>query len=189
LSEDQEIQREIGSIPDYASSRGSRLDRVLARASDAPLRKGNKLELLRNGPNTYEDWLAAISGARRWVHLDNYIFLNDSTGQRFAQALSEKAAEGVSVRVLHDWFGSMNVPRSFWAQMREAGVEVRSVNPPTLGTPLRVVRRDHRKLIGVDGEYASTGGVCISDGWSPPQRRECPTGTRPCVSLGQRWPT
>jgi cardiolipin synthase len=141
------------------------LDRVLARASDAPLRKGNKLELLRNGPNTYEDWLAAIAGARRWVHLDNYIFLNDSTGQRFAQALSEKAAQGVSVRVLHDWFGSMNVPRSFWAQMREAGVEVRSVNPPTLGTPLGVVRRDHRKLIGVDGEYASTGGVCISDGW------------------------
>jgi cardiolipin synthase len=165
LSQDQEIRREDLPIPEYAASRGSRLDRVLARASDAPLRKGNRLALLKNGPNTYDDWLAAIARAQRWIHLDNYIFENDTTGQRFAEALSAKAAEGVRVRVLHDWFGCMDVPRSFWQGLREAGVEVRAVNPPTLGTPLGVIRRDHRKLIAVDGEYASTGGVCISDGW------------------------
>jgi cardiolipin synthase len=49
--------------------------------------------------------------------------------------------------------------------MREAGVEVRAVNPPASGPPLGAIRRDHRKLIAVDGEYASTGGVCIADGW------------------------
>src|SRR5215217_3486139 len=27
------------------------------------------------------------------------------------------------------------------------------------------MRRDHRKLLAVDGTYASTGGVCISEGW------------------------
>jgi cardiolipin synthase len=165
LSSDPEIQREDFSIPEYAASRGARLDRVLARASDATLRKGNKLELLENGPDTYDDWLAAISRAKRWVHMDNYIFQNDSTGKRFAEALGAKAAEGVRVRVLHDWFGSMDVPRDFWRGLRGAGVEVRAVNPPTCGTPLGTIRRDHRKLICVDGEYASTGGVCISDGW------------------------
>jgi cardiolipin synthase len=49
--------------------------------------------------------------------------------------------------------------------MRAAGAEVRAVNPPTFGAPLGVARRDHRKLLAVDGVYASTGGVCISDGW------------------------
>ena len=142
-----------------------RLDRALARTSDAPLREGNRLELLKNGPHTYDDWLAAIARARRWVHLDNYIFQNDKTGKRFAEALTAKAAEGVRVRVLHDWFGCMDVPRSFWQELEDAGVEVRAVNPPTLGAPLGVIRRDHRKLLAVDGEYASTGGVCISDGW------------------------
>jgi cardiolipin synthase len=39
------------------------------------------------------------------------------------------------------------------------------VDPPTLGAPLGAIRRDHRKLLTVDGEYASTRGVCISDGW------------------------
>jgi cardiolipin synthase A/B len=145
--------------------RSERLDRALARASDAPLREGNRLELLRNGPDTYEDWLAAISGAERWVHLDNYIFSDDEVGERFARALILKAEEGVSVRVLYDWFGCLDVSRSFWRRMREAGVDVRAVNPPTLGGPLGAIRRDHRKLLAVDGEYASTGGVCISDGW------------------------
>ena len=145
--------------------RGSRLDRAIARAGEAPRRDGNRLTLLKDGPNTYDDWLAEISGAQRWVHLENYIVRADEVGERFAEALCEKAAEGVRVRVLYDWFGCLGTPRAFWRRLRSAGVEVRAANPPTLGSPLGVVRRDHRKLLAVDGTYASTGGVCISDGW------------------------
>lgn len=147
------------------TSHGGRLDRALARASDAPLREGNRLRLLENGPDTYDDWLAEISRGEHWVHLENYIFRADEVGYRFAEALCEKAREGVRVRVLYDWFGCLDTPRVFWRRLRDAGVEVRAVNPPTLGTPFGVVRRDHRKLLAVDGAYASTGGVCISEGW------------------------
>jgi phosphatidylserine/phosphatidylglycerophosphate/cardiolipin synthase-like enzyme len=59
---------------------GGRRDRALARTSDAPLREGNRLALLKNGPNTYDDWLAAIGRARHWVHLENYIFRADKVG-------------------------------------------------------------------------------------------------------------
>ncbi|MDQ3835123.1 MAG: phospholipase D-like domain-containing protein [Actinomycetota bacterium] len=146
-------------------SRGERLDRALARASDAPLRVDNQLRLLKDGPITYDDWLTEIGRAKHWIHLENYIFRADEVGYRFAEALCEKAAEGVRVRVLYDWFGCLDTPQAFWQQLRKAGVEVRAVSPPTLGAPLGVVRRDHRKLIAVDGTYASTGGVCISEGW------------------------
>ena len=165
MTEDQEIQRNNYVVPDYVASRGARLKGILGRVSEAPLRDGNRLALLKNGPDTYDDWLAAIARARRWIHLDNYIIANDEIGNRFAEALSAKAREGVRVRVLHDWFGCMNVPRSFWNGMREAGVEVKAVNPPASGPPLGAIRRDHRKLLVVDGEYGSTGGVCIADGW------------------------
>jgi cardiolipin synthase A/B len=141
------------------------LEGILGRVSDAPLRGDNEISLMKNGPDTYDEWLAAIGRAERWIHLDNYIIANDVVGNRFASALSAKAREGVRVRVLHDWFGCMNVPRSFWNGMREAGVEVKAVNPPASGPPLGAIRRDHRKLLAVDGEYASTGGVCIADGW------------------------
>jgi cardiolipin synthase len=164
LSNEQEINREGLALPEYAASRGARLEGILGRVSDAPLHPGNRLTLLKNGPDTYDDWLGAISRAERWIHLDNYIIANDEIGNRFARALSAKAKEGVSVRVLHDWFGCMDVPRSFWRGMREAGVQIKAVNPPASGPPLGVIRRDHRKLLAVDGEYASTGGVCIADG-------------------------
>src|ERR671921_2185707 len=163
--EERGAQRADGSGNETVRPRRIGVEHALARTSDAPLREGNSLALLENGPDTYNDWLAAIGRARRWVHLDNYIFSDDEIGNRFADALSAKAREGVRVRVLHDWFGCLNVPRSFWAGMGEAGVEVRAVNPPASGPPLGAVRRDHRKLVAVDGEYASTGGVCIADGW------------------------
>lgn len=142
-----------------------RIYEAVTRTSDAPLREGNRLTLLKDGPATYDDWLGVIDGAQHWVHLDNYIFRADNTRHLFAEALREKAAQGVRVRVLYDWFGCLGVPRSFWNGMRKSGVEVRAVNPPTLGAPFGVARRDHRKLLAVDGLYASTGGVCISDGW------------------------
>jgi cardiolipin synthase A/B len=165
LTQDRKLRQEDLDVPEYAAARGARLEGILGRVSDAPLRDGNSIALLKNGPDTYDDWLGAIARAQRWIHLDNYIFANDEIGTRFAEALSAKAAEGVKVRVLHDWFGCMNVPRSFWRGMREAGVEVKAVNPPASGPPLGVIRRDHRKLLAIDGEYASTGGVCIADGW------------------------
>lgn len=145
--------------------RGERLDRALTRVSGAPLHEGNRLTLLKDGPATYEDWLDAIAAAQRWVHLENYIFKNGQIGQRFAEALMERAAAGVQVRVLYDWFGSLNVPASFWRRMRQAGVDVRPFNPPTVGAPLDVVQRDHRKFLAVDGLYGSVGGVCIADEW------------------------
>jgi cardiolipin synthase len=147
--------------PDHCAS----VSRAVTRLSEATLRDGNALTLLRNGPATYEDWLTAIKRAQQWVHLENYIFKNDTIGQRFADALSERAAAGVAVRVIYDWWGSLDVPQSFWRQLRSNGVDVRVINPLTVGAPLQAVNRDHRKSLGVDGVYASVGGVCIADEW------------------------
>ncbi len=51
-------------------SRGEPLDRALGRASDAPLRTGNRLTLLRNGPETFDEWLEEIGRAEKWIHLE-----------------------------------------------------------------------------------------------------------------------
>jgi cardiolipin synthase A/B len=146
-------------------SRGESLDRALGRASDAPLRTGNRLTLLRNGPETFDEWLEEIGRAEKWIHVELFQFEGDRIGRRFAEAITQKALEGVHVRILYDWMGCFMVPRSFWRELRGAGVEVRVVNPPALSSPLRAFERDHRKLLAVDGLYASTGGVSLADLW------------------------
>ncbi len=147
------------------AARRAEIDRRIRRVTGAPLRTGNQLRLLQNGSETYDDWFAAIGQAQHWIHVENYIFRNDTIGTRFADVLAERAAAGVAVRVLVDWYGSMDVPYAFWHSMRGAGVDVRIVNPPRLSVPLKVFQRDHRKVLGVDGTYASAGGVCIADQW------------------------
>ncbi|HLU25884.1 MAG TPA: phospholipase D-like domain-containing protein [Longimicrobiales bacterium] len=142
------------------------LQRALGRATEAPVIPGNRAALLVDGPVAYPAMLALIADAKRRVHFENYIFRPDRTGRRFAEALAARARAGVEVRVLYDWFGSLSTPPSFWAALRDAGCEVRPFGPPSLRRPLDLLRRDHRKLLVVDGDTAVLGGLCIGDEWA-----------------------
>src|SRR5690606_9567875 len=119
--------------------------------------------LLVDGPRAFDAWLKAIAGARHWIHLENYIIRDDRTGAKFREALIERARAGVSVRVLYDWVGCWATPARFWRPLREAGVDVRAFSPLSLSDPLNLFRRDHRKVLAVDGSYASVAGMCIGD--------------------------
>lgn len=141
-------------------------ERAMLRASDAVLVRGNSARLLVDGPQAFEAWIAAIESARQWVHLENYILRDDATGRRFRDLLADRARDGVRVRVLYDWMGCWATPRRFWRPLHEAGVEVLPFAPPRLGDPLHFVRRDHRKVVAVDGTYASVAGMCIGDEWA-----------------------
>jgi cardiolipin synthase len=142
-----------------------RLERAFARIADSDLRHGNAVALLRNAKENYPAWLDAIRAAKQVIHFENFIIADDKTGQIFAEALMERARAGVRVRVLYDWLGSTTraLP-SFWNRLREAGIEARVFNPPRLTDPF-FIRRNHRKLITVDGRIGFVSGLCISDNW------------------------
>ena len=137
----------------------------MVRASDAPLVRGNSARVLIDGPVAFQAWLDAIDRAEQWIHLENYIIRDDATGRRFRDALTEKARQGVRVRVLYDAVGCWATPKRFWRPFVDAGVSVRAFAPMSLQDPLSFLRRDHRKVVEVDGWYASVAGMCIGDEW------------------------
>ena len=142
-----------------------RLERGFTRIADSDLRHGNAVALLRDSRENYPAWLEAIRSAQTVVHFENFIIADDDTGRQVAEALMERARAGVRVRVLYDWLGSsMRALPHYWRRLREAGVEARVFNPPRLTDPFWV-RRNHRKLITVDGRIAFVSGLCISDSW------------------------
>jgi cardiolipin synthase len=141
-------------------------NQAFSRAAGAPLVEGNQIRLLQDARENYPAWLAAIAGAKRHVHFENYLIREDEAGRLFAGALIARARAGVRVRVLHDWFGSFcKASPGFWERLRAAGVEVRCYNPPRFGSPLGWISRDHRKTISVDGEVSFVTGLCIGQGW------------------------
>jgi cardiolipin synthase len=120
-------------MPDSEGIRRLGSDQLFSRTAGAPLVRGNAVRLLRDAAENYPAWLDAIRSARRSVHFENYIVHDDAVGQRFAAVFVEKARDGVPVRVVYDWFGSLGKARAgFWRRLREGGVGVRCYNPPRL---------------------------------------------------------
>jgi cardiolipin synthase len=147
-------------------------ERAMDRSSDAEQIRGNTARLLVDGTQAFPAWMEAIRQARDWVHLENYVVRDDNTGRAFRDLLCERAAQGVKVRLLYDWVGCWATPRRFFRPLREAGVEVRAFARPLVANPLALIRRDHRKVVAVDGEYASVAGMCLGDEWAGDAERK-----------------
>ena len=123
-------------------------------ATGSPLIAGNKVRLLFDGPQTMQAMLEAIRGAKNHVNLETYIFDQDELGLRFADLLIEKQRAGVQVNIIYDSVGTIGVPAEFFEKMRAAGISLTEFNPIN---PLkrfgywRLNKRDHRKILVVDG--------------------------------------
>jgi len=136
----------------------------------SPLVLGNKLTLLQNGPQTYQNMFAAIRAARDHINLETYIFDDGDIGTQFSDLLLERQAAGVQVNVIYDSIGALNTPKEFFDRLRVAGVRVLEFNPvdPTKGNDeaWKLNNRDHRRQLIVDGRIAFTGGINISNTYS-----------------------
>ena len=147
-------------------------EQAFLRATGSRLIPGNTVRILKDADENYPAWLKAIESARRTIHFESYIIHEDEQGQVFADALSEKARDGVRVRLIYDWVGAFNATSNkFWRRLREAGVEVRCFNRPRFDNPFGTfgpfdwLGRDHRKLISVDGRIGFVGGLCVGSMW------------------------
>ena len=85
-------------------------------------------------------------------HLLTYIFEDDATGRRIAQALMRAAQRGVATHLLIDGFGSKDVLDGFLQEMRDAGVQVLKYRPDISPWTLRRerLRRLHCKVAVID---------------------------------------
>ena len=91
--------------------------------------KDNEVAIYTSGYDFFPALLAAIGAARHHIHLDTYIFEDDPLGRLVADALMDKAREGVEVRVIYDDVGCWQVSSRFFERMREAGVDVHAFMP------------------------------------------------------------
>jgi len=136
----------------------------LFEAIQSPLTDGNVLELLNNGEEKFERLFSVIRTARHHIHLEYYIWENDTIGNALADLLIEKAKNDVQVRVIFDDFGSRSIRDSVAIRMRKAGVEIEPFNRVTYRLLAnRLNYRNHRKLVIVDGEHVFVGGINVAD--------------------------
>jgi cardiolipin synthase len=146
----------------------SLLDYHLAAMRDIgapPLLTGNQVELLIDGPRTYQAMFGAIDKARSYVLVESFIFEEAVAGnRRLSELFAAAVKRGVRVYVIYDAIGSLATGEEFLEGLRVQGVALCAFNPLN---PLDVRfaglnHRDHRKIVVVDGEHAFAGGINFS---------------------------
>lgn len=150
---------------EYARSTNqhSALER-LADVLDTPNSRADELELLVDGPDFFETLFSEIARARQYVYVSFYILRDDTIGRRFAQALIDRAAAGVQVRILYDEVGCLRLPNAYLSNLRAAGVDVLPFNTRQgWFNRFQINFRNHRKMILIDGRTAIVGGLNVGN--------------------------
>ncbi len=142
-----------------------KLHQAVFSASLSRFTTGNQIDLLQSGEAFFTAIEAAFDQARHEIYLETYIYKNDATGRRIADALNRAALRGVNVYMLIDGYGSKNLPQSMLDYLQAGGVKALIFRPQISPWTFRRkrLRRMHRKIVVVDREIAFVGGINIID--------------------------
>ncbi len=125
--------------------------------------KDNEAEIYTSGYEFFPALLAEIGRAKHHIHIDTFIIEDDALGRLIADALIDKAHEGVQVRLIYDDVGCWNVQNSFFERMREEGIEVHPFMPVKFPAfTSKANYRNHRKVCVIDGTVGFIGGMNLA---------------------------
>jgi len=163
-------------LPNLAADEPSFLPTIEAYTSTA--HGGNSVSLLLNGDQIFPAQLEAIRSARRTISYAQYFYEEGPIGLEIAEALAERCRAGVRGHILLDGFGTLTMPAAYVQTMTEAGCEVATFRPLSPLSLLAAVgfgranKRNHRRMLVVDGQIGFTGGSGVSPKWTGDGRTE-----------------
>ncbi|HEX4792221.1 MAG TPA: phospholipase D-like domain-containing protein, partial [Humisphaera sp.] len=154
------------TLPAGCDLTSSRFLYLLGAVADAQVFGNSAMNVLVGGEQFYPAELAAIAGAKHSIHVERFIFHPSEIGDRYLDALCERAKAGVRVRVVVDWVGSFPTPDRYFDRLREAGAQVAWYQPFRWYTFRRFNNRTHRELLVVDGIIGFIGGAGVANHWA-----------------------
>ena len=141
------------------SARYEPLVRLNARLSGLPVTAGNTVELITGYVEAVECIVRDIDAAKRYVHLEYFMFADDKIGAPVIDALVRAKKRGVVCRVLIDHLGNIGYSGRVLKRLRAADIAVKLMLPidPADHQWNRPDLRNHRKIVIVDGTVGFTG--------------------------------
>ena len=147
--------------------------------------KDNEVSIFTDGYEFVSTLLYNIGQAQDHIHLDTYIIEDDPLGNLVADALIDKARQGVEVRLLYDDVGCWRVKDRFFKRMKAAGIQVYAFMPVRFPAFTgKVNYRNHRKLCVIDGKVGFIGGMNIALRYVKGTARQTWRDTHLCIRGG-----
>lgn len=147
--------------------------------------KDNEVSIFTDGYEFVSTLLYNIGQAQDHIHLDTYIIEDDPLGNLVADALIDKARQGVEVRLLYDDVGCWRVKDRFFNRLKAAGIQVYAFMPVRFPAFTgKVNYRNHRKLCVIDGKVGFIGGMNIALRYVKGTARQTWRDTHLCIRGG-----
>lgn len=147
--------------------------------------KDNEVSIFTDGYEFVSTLLYNIGQAQDHIHLDTYIIEDDPLGNLVADALIDKARQGVEVRLLYDDVGCWRVKDRFFKRMKAASIQVYAFMPVRFPAFTgKVNYRNHRKLCVIDGKVGFIGGMNIALRYVKGTARQTWRDTHLCIRGG-----
>ena len=164
------------ALPELAATDAAFLPTVEAYTSAALA--GNIATPLLNGDQIFPAQLEAIRSARSTISYAQYFYEESPIAREIAEALAARCRAGVRAHILLDGFGTLLMPAEYRETMTGAGCEVATFRPLS---PFSLVaafgigqsnKRNHRRILVVDGQIGFTGGSGVGPKWMGNGRTE-----------------
>ncbi len=170
------LQKGQLALKNYAPSNfGSEMSLFLVSQKIPPPTKYNEVTVCKDGIEAYYALLELLQSAKQAIYISTYIFRDDEVTHEIIDILTQKAVQGVDVKLLIDSLGSARLEFSpgILRKLREAGGEYYFFNS-FMQNPIdfKVNLRNHRKSIIVDGYIVMSGGMNIGREYLSPQTHE-----------------
>ena len=135
--------------------------------SGAPIIGNNRVDILLNGEQTFPALLEAVRSAKHTLTFEAFIFHEGKMADQLVDAFIERCKAGVKVSIVLDAHGSKGLPDRYLMALRNAGCSVVPDFRPRRAWNLEETnKRNHRRVMVVDGRVGFTGGYGIDDTWN-----------------------
>ena len=159
----QAVKEELSGDPDDLTVKWREMISMNLDYADSLLTGNESVELIYDGREMFERLCTDIENARYTIKLCYFIVKDDFVGKRLIELLTEKARQGVKVRLLMDALGSRSIGRSELREFKNAGGSYAFFFKPFIRhLYFRINYRNHRKLAVIDNEIGYIGGFNIA---------------------------
>lgn len=163
-AEGLEEMQEIGGIKKELQDEYSDLILMNYNHCGAIYTTGNEVKTYISGEKKFQDLIKDIRAAKKFIHIEYYIFRFDDLGKAIINELKEKVDEGIEVRLLVDGMGSKSLKQKEIRYIKSLGIKFSIFFPgafPRINT--RINYRNHRKIVVIDGEIGYVGGFNVGN--------------------------
>ena len=157
-------QDEILDKLEQENAHASAQAKMLCKIADTHIFTNTKQTYFALGEDMFASMIPDLEKAEKFIFMEYFIIEEGRFWNSILDVLKQKAASGVTVRVLYDDIGCMStLPGDYAKMLRSYGIEATPFSRLRGNADSEFNNRSHRKIMVIDGKVGYTGGVNIAD--------------------------